>query len=115
MRSALCFLNYREWLSIIFRYQVCGFRVYESAVNSANFESLATSIDVERIFSRGRLLLSHTRSRLSMQTTRAVLCVGQWCVQKLVKTEDVVAVSKLNDEEGDEEEMEDGWDMIKIE
>lgn len=61
------------------------------------------------------LLLSHTHSRLSTQTTRALLCVGQWCVQKLVKTEDVVAVSKLNDEEGDEEEMENGWDMITIE
>ena len=84
--------------------------------NSANFElSLAMSIDVERIFSRGRLLLSHTRSRLSTQTTHAVLCVGQWCVQNFVKVEDVVAVSKLDDEEGDEEEMEDGWDMITIE
>lgn len=61
------------------------------------------------------LLLSHTHSRLSTQTTCALLCVGQWCVQKLVKTEDVVAVSKLNNEEGDEEEMENGWDMITLE
>lgn len=30
---------------------------------------LATSVDVEQIFSRGRLLLSHVRSRLSAQST----------------------------------------------
>lgn len=76
---------------------------------------IATSIDVERIFSRGRLLLSHTRSRLSTQTTRSLLCVGLWSLQKLVKTEDVIAVSKMQDEEGDEKEMEDGWDAITVE
>ncbi len=74
----------------------------------------ATSIDVERVFSRGRLLLSHTRSRLSTQTTRAVLCVGQWSVCNLVKTEDVVAVSKMEDEDKDEGEMDEGWDAINI-
>ncbi|KIJ09043.1 hypothetical protein PAXINDRAFT_88030, partial [Paxillus involutus ATCC 200175] len=38
----------------------------------------ATSVDVEHIFSRGQLLLSHVRSRLSAQTTRAILCLGGW-------------------------------------
>ena len=62
--------------------------------------SLATSIDVERVFSHGQLLLSHMRSRLSTQTTQAMLCVGQWTALKLVKTADVQAVSEMKDEEG---------------
>ena len=36
----------------------------------------ATSIDIEQLFSRGRLLLSHVCSRLSAQSTRALLCLG---------------------------------------
>ncbi|KIJ16147.1 hypothetical protein PAXINDRAFT_76130, partial [Paxillus involutus ATCC 200175] len=39
---------------------------------------LATSIDVERLFSRGCLIITHTRSHLSAQTTRALLCLGAW-------------------------------------
>ena len=74
----------------------------------------ATSIDVEHVFSHSRLLLSHTRSHLSTQTTRAVLCVDQWSVCNLIKTEDVVAVSKMEDEDGEEEEMDEGWDAITI-
>ncbi|KDR79571.1 hypothetical protein GALMADRAFT_47315, partial [Galerina marginata CBS 339.88] len=43
----------------------------------------ATSTDVERLFSRGRLILSHTRSRLSPQSTRALLCLGSWSLAGL--------------------------------
>ena len=32
-----------------------------------------------------------------------------------MKTEDVMIVSKLDNEEGEEEELEDGWDAITIE
>ena len=53
------------------------------------------------------------QSRLSTQTTQAVLCVGQWTTLKLVKTADVQAVSEMKDEEGiEEKEMEEGWDLI---
>ena len=82
--------------------------------NCATPKPSATSIDIEHIFSRSRLLLSHTQSRLSTQTTRAVLCVGQWSVCNLVKTEDIVVVSKMEDEDGEEEEMDEGWDTITI-
>ena len=37
--------------------------------------SLATSVDVERVFSRGRLILSHVRSQLTAQSTRSLLCL----------------------------------------
>ncbi|KAJ7933627.1 hypothetical protein B0H13DRAFT_1592206, partial [Mycena leptocephala] len=36
----------------------------------------ATSVDVERVFSRGRLLLSHVWNRLSAQSTRALMCLA---------------------------------------
>ena len=57
----------------------------------------ATSVDVERLFSRGRLVLSHTRSRLSVASTRALLCLGFWSLVGLVRDEDVQAVAKLDE------------------
>jgi hypothetical protein len=64
---------------------------------------IATSVDVERLFSRGRLILSHTRSRLSVLSTRALLCLGSWGHLGLVKDEDVEAVAKLSDEDAEME------------
>jgi hypothetical protein len=76
---------------------------------------LATSVDVERVFSRGRLILSHVRNRLSSQTTRALLCLGSWSLLGLVKDKDVLNVAVMPDVEGEEEiELGDGWDSIKI-
>ena len=56
---------------------------------------LATSIDVERFFSHGRLLLSHVRSWLSAHITAAIMCLGHWRHANLVKTEDVLKVTSL--------------------
>lgn len=77
----------------------------------------ATSVDVERIFSHGRLLLTHVRNRLSAQTTRALICLRWWIPLNLVKTSDVLRdVSKMEDvPDGEEDqEMEDGWDRIRL-
>ena len=75
----------------------------------------ATSIDVEWLFSRGRLLLSHVRSQLSAQSMRALLCLGVWSQMKLVKDGDVKMVSEMQDVEGnDEMELEDDWDSIVV-
>ncbi|GLB43472.1 putative protein dimerization activity [Lyophyllum shimeji] len=60
----------------------------------------ATSVDVERVFSRGRLILSHTRSRLSALSTRALLCLGSWSLMGLVRDEDVTAVGALDEVDG---------------
>ncbi|GLB45148.1 putative hAT family C-terminal dimerisation region [Lyophyllum shimeji] len=68
----------------------------------------ATSTDVERVFSRGRILLSHTRNRLSPQTTRALMCLGGWSLLGLVKDSDVKAAAVLPDIE-DEQEGPDDW------
>jgi hypothetical protein len=77
---------------------------------------IATSVDVERLFSRGRLILSHVRNRLSAQSTRALLCVGLWSKLGLVESEDIIPsrVSKLPDVIGKEEAMDEGWDRINI-
>ncbi|EIW58950.1 uncharacterized protein TRAVEDRAFT_92706, partial [Trametes versicolor FP-101664 SS1] len=61
----------------------------------------ATSVDVERTFSRGRRLLSHVQSRLSAQTTRAVLCLGDWVRLDLVKAEDIRSISRLAEVKSD--------------
>lgn len=76
--------------------------------------SLATSVDVERVFSRGRLLLTHTRSRLSAQTTCCLLCLGSWSTLGLIKDTDIKASATLPELDGDEidVEMPAGWDNI---
>ncbi|KIM54881.1 hypothetical protein SCLCIDRAFT_135882, partial [Scleroderma citrinum Foug A] len=72
----------------------------------------ATSIDVEQLFSRGRLLLSHVRSQLSAQSTRALICLGTWSKLNLIKDSDVKRVTGLQDIVGEDVELEDGWDDI---
>ena len=77
--------------------------------------SLATSVDVERVFSRGRLILSHVRSRLTAQSTRSLLCLGNWSLHGFIKDIDVETAAELPDvQEDDEEELEDGWDSILL-
>ncbi len=75
---------------------------------------VATAVDVERTFSKGRLLLSHVRSRLSAQTTRALLCVGEWSRLDLLRQDDIKPAVDLPDLEGEEEfEMAEGWERVQ--
>jgi hypothetical protein len=69
---------------------------------------------VSHLFSRGRLILSHVRNRLSAQSTRTLLCVGLWSELGLVESKDIIRVSKLPDVIGKEEAMDEGWDRINI-
>jgi hypothetical protein len=75
---------------------------------------LATSVDVERTFSQGRLLLSHIRNRLSVQSTRALLCLGIWSEMGYVRDKDVKAATVLPEVGSDEEDdnLGDDWDAI---
>jgi len=77
-------------------------------------QALATSVDVEHAFSQGRLLLPHTRSRLSAQTVHSLLCLGTWSGLGIVRDTDIKASSKLPDLDGDKSdfEMPSGWDAI---
>jgi hypothetical protein len=73
----------------------------------------ATSVDVERTFSQGRLLLSHIRNRLSVQSTRALLCLGVWSQMGYVKDMDVKAATVLPEVNSDEEDnLPHDWDTI---
>lgn len=77
--------------------------------------SVATSVDVERVFSKGRILLSHLRNRLSVQSTRALMCLGAWSLMGYVRDSDVKAVTMLPELKEDEEEepLEENWDLIQ--
>ncbi|KAH9011278.1 hypothetical protein EDB85DRAFT_1878859, partial [Lactarius pseudohatsudake] len=74
----------------------------------------ATSIDVECMFSQGWLLLSHVRSRLLVQSTRALLCVGTWSELGLIKDSDIKGCLGLDEVCGEEEELTKDWDTIPI-
>ncbi|KAF7322202.1 hypothetical protein MKEN_00744700 [Mycena kentingensis (nom. inval.)] len=54
-----------------------------------------TSVYVERQFSRGRLLVSSIRNRLSAQTIRKLMCLGCWSRQGMVADEDYKVVAAL--------------------
>ena len=71
-------------------------------------------MDVEHVFSQGQLLLSHIRSRLSVQSTHALMCLGVWSLLSYVKDYDVKAVVVLPELWADEEEgeLELGWDKV---
>ena len=76
---------------------------------------IATSVDVERVFSQGRLLLSHIRSRLSVQSTRALMSLGIWSKLGFVTDSDikatVIVLPELRAEE-DEDDLKITWDRI---
>ena len=77
---------------------------------------LATSVGVERTFSKGRLLLSHIRNRLSVQSTRALMCLGVWSLLGYVQDNDIKVVTALEELVGEErmEELAADWDAIDI-
>lgn len=73
----------------------------------------ATSVEVEWLFSKGCLILTHTHSRLSSQSTRALLCIGSWSLAGHIKDEDILKVAREPELDLDEEVVyEDGWDAI---
>ena len=76
----------------------------------------ATAVDVERVFSRGRTVLSYQRNRLGVQTVRALLCVEDWIKAGLIKDKDLVKwLRGLPDiEEEHESDVGEGWDCIEI-
>jgi hypothetical protein len=72
----------------------------------------ATSVDVERVFSKGRLVLSHVRNGLSVQSTRTLMCLDAWSRMGLVKDKDVMEAARLPDVNGSEAELGSGWDDV---
>ena len=68
---------------------------------------------VERVFSQGRLLLPYVRNRLSAESTRALLCLGEWSLRGLVKDKDVKLAAKLPDVD-EESDLGEDWDRIDL-
>ena len=67
---------------------------------------------MERVFSQGRLVLSHVRNGLSVQSTRALMCLGTWSRMGLVKDKDVMEAARLPDVNGSEDELGSDWDDV---
>ncbi len=76
---------------------------------------LATSIDVERVFSRGRFLLPYTRNRVKGQTMRALMCLGAWSRADLITADYLKASTAQPEVDNDDSdyEMEAGWDAVR--
>ena len=74
----------------------------------------ATSVDVEWTFSQRRLVLSHVRSCLSVQSTRALLCLAGWSNMRLVKDEDIKSAVVLPEVNREEEELALNWDAVYV-
>ena len=51
---------------------------------------------------------------MQVETTRAILCVGEWCKKDIVRDKDILAVIKeIADVDDVEEELDDEWDSIR--
>ncbi|KIY61148.1 hATC-domain-containing protein [Cylindrobasidium torrendii FP15055 ss-10] len=81
----------------------------------------ATSVAVERVFSRARRVLNWERNRLSPQTTRALMCLGTWSLMGYVHDDDLAVIAQggrvqptEEEEELSDVDLEDGFDVIDI-
>jgi hypothetical protein len=76
--------------------------------------SIATTIDIEHIFSCGHLVLPYVRNHLAIQSTRTSLCVRLWSSQGLVKDTDIKASLGADEILGEEGELAKDWDAIPL-
>ncbi|GBE78939.1 hypothetical protein SCP_0201360 [Sparassis crispa] len=72
----------------------------------------ATSVNVERLFSKRPLLLPHIRNGLSAQSVHALLCLAEWSRLGFVRDTDVLAITSGPEGEGEDDGLGDGWDNI---
>jgi hypothetical protein len=111
LRGVAPSLVYPIWLVIIFRFLV-SFMILFGNVLLIPMGHEATTIDVERVFSCGRLVLPFVRSRLNVQSTRALMCVGSWSLLGLIDDPDIKAAIGMDMVNGKEDELPIGWDTI---
>ena len=90
-----------------------SFFIQECTSGLLNKGLVATSVDVECVFSQGCLLLSHVRSHISVQSTHALLCLGIWSKVGDVKDSDIKAVVIKPELKGEEGELAEDWDVIE--
>ncbi len=110
LKSKLFILASPAWLATTFAFPVS---LFLKLLDIFLIHFLATSIDVEHLFSKGQLILSHVHDRMSAGTTHELLCLDNWGTQGLVKMVDLKEVSKLLEVlDDDASEEEDNFDMI---
>ena len=66
------------------------------------------------LFSKGQILLSHLHARLSVQSSHALMCVGEWSWMGFVKDSDVRAAMMIAKVGDNEEKLTEDWDFIKL-
>jgi hypothetical protein len=67
---------------------------------SSTMGYLATAVDVERSFSRGRILINHLRNCLHAASIHALMCFGDWCRLGLVPDAELARALKSTTEKG---------------
>ena len=72
-----------------------------------------SSIDVERVFSQGCILLPHVRNCLSSELMRALLCIGDWSRHVLLKDVVIKTAAVLPDLGQYEPPLSNDWDTIE--
>ncbi|TFY58892.1 hypothetical protein EVJ58_g6133 [Rhodofomes roseus] len=68
-----------------------------------------TSVAVERLFSKGRIFISHLRNGLSAASIRVLLCLNNWSVLGFIKDKDVMSVAREDPSGELPEDVEDVW------
>lgn len=75
--------------------------------------SLASSVAAERVFSKGRLVISYIHNCLSAQSTHVLMCLGYWSKLGFVSLEDLKAGASLPDVKEDKTSWsDDEWKVI---
>lgn len=87
----------------------CLFFLYLSLFN---LYPIATSVNIECVFSCGQLVLLYVHGCLAVQSTYASLCVGLWSSQDLVKNSDINKSLCAGKVVGKKDELADNWDAI---
>ena len=105
-----------EWPSTISWFLVRPVSNFHScSMNTLLMLLVATLVDVEHVFSHGHLVLSHIWSRLSVQSTWALICLGSWSLGDMALDSDVLEVGMLADvAEDGEQELGERWDSIPV-
>ena len=109
MRDVPLFLTFLIWLGIICQSQVS---VPASLLSFLIFCPLATTVDIERVFSHGQLILPHIHNHLAVQSTCVLLCVGIWSPLGLVKDSDIRMSVGKDDVVGKKDDLPENWVAI---
>ncbi len=70
------------------------------------------AVCVERVFSKGRLVLTYLHNRLETESTHTLMCLGEWSALGLVEKDNLAHTSQLPDVLEDDEELMEDWDKV---